>query len=72
MIILKGNRNCRVCKKEIKVYIEKFSGHPTLIGKGTKSIIQSHEGVLFNKNVWFCNSCFNEIMEGIKYEKEKN
>ena len=65
-MINEGVRNCRICKKEIEVYSEKFGGS---FGSKAKQIIQSNEGVLFHKCVWFCNGCYEEIL---KYYREQN
>jgi len=54
-------RTCKVCKKKIKAKVEYSGSHSQF------SRITSEEGVYFEDGVcWFCNVCWNKIMEKIK------
>lgn len=63
---------CEICKKPIKVREKRFGNNNNVIGIKIKTIKDSAEGVYFVhqniRGVWFCNSCFKEI---IKYHKKK-
>jgi len=71
-----NKRNCKICDKEIKVKQE-FYNRPSIKagpGSGGKQQIFSEEGVLFNldKNrVWFCNKCWEKIIEYVMDRQTK-
>ncbi len=67
----KRKKKCILCGKEINTYKEYFlKGIKKRPSGGSSYAVFSEEGVLFNTNkrcgVWFCNSCWGEIL---KYKK---
>jgi len=69
----KSDRYCDVCGKPIHVYQLQIGGTSSWFGS-YKRWWKSDEGVLSpcsenkrgNSYVWFCNDCWDEIMEVIK------
>jgi len=57
---MKHKVKCRICEKEIITHIETFGG------RKPKAKLLSDDGVLYNDTVWFCNSCWTDL---IKYWK---
>lgn len=60
------NRKCKICEKEITVVTTVVGSTNKKIKFGasdtkTRKFIDSKEGVFFLK-VWFCNSCWKEIL----------
>ncbi len=56
-------RNCRICKKGIKVFIEvKNNNKMAYANQKFKKYLDSDEGVNYN-NVWFCNNCWSMIIQ---------
>lgn len=54
---------CVVCRVYIPV-----KAHVMGSGKGSKRTcyVDSDDGVAFGKTTWFCNDCWNEMIEAIK------
>lgn len=54
-------RNCKVCGKEIKCYVEKylFKGHQY---NWRDKYLESDEGFIFDR-IWFCNDCWKKIID---------